>query len=243
MLIIPAIDLRNGNVVRLFQGNFDKETIFSSQPDEVAIRWQSYGAKFIHIVDLDGARIGKSTNIESIKSIVKSIQIPVELGGGIRTLVDIEKILAMGVNRVILGSAAVQSPVLVREACRLFNERIVIGIDARDGIVATDGWETSGKISAIDLAKKMKGFGIKRIVYTDISRDGTGEGVNISSALELAKATGLKIIVSGGVGNLDDIREIKKHEREGIEGVIIGKALYTNSLDLEAAINIAEKGC
>lgn len=243
MLIIPAIDLRNGNVVRLFQGNFDKETIFSSQPDEVAIRWQSYGAKFIHIVDLDGARIGKSTNIESIKSIVKSIQIPVELGGGIRTLVDIEKILAMGVNRVILGSAAVQSPVLVREACRLFNERIVIGIDARDGIVATDGWETSGKISAIDLAKKMKGFGIKRIVYTDISRDGTGEGVNISSALELAKATGLKVIVSGGVGNLDDIREIKKHEREGIEGVIIGKALYTNSLDLEAAINIAEKGC
>ncbi|MBR1420749.1 MAG: 1-(5-phosphoribosyl)-5-[Selenomonadaceae bacterium] len=243
MLIIPAIDLRNGNVVRLFQGNFDKETIFSSQPDEVAIRWQSYGAKFLHIVDLDGARIGKSTNIESIKSIVKAIQIPVELGGGIRTLVDIEKILAMGVNRVILGSAAVQSPVLVREACRLFNERIVVGIDARDGIVATDGWETSGKISAIDLAKKMKGFGIKRIVYTDISRDGTGEGVNISSALELAKATGLKVIVSGGVGNLDDIREIKKHEREGIEGVIIGKALYTNSLDLEAAINIAEKGC
>ena len=243
MLIIPAIDLRNGNVVRLFQGNFDKETIFSSQPDEVAIRWQSYGAKFIHIVDLDGARIGKSTNIESIKSIVKSIQIPVELGGGIRTLVDIEKILAMGVNRVILGSAAVQSPVLVREACRLFNERIVIGIDARDGIVATDGWEASGKISAIDLAKKMKGFGIKRIIYTDISRDGTGEGVNINSALELAKETGLKVIVSGGVGNLDDIREIKKHEREGIEGVIIGKALYTNSLDLEAAINIAEKGC
>ena len=243
MLIIPAIDLRNGNVVRLFQGNFDKETIFSSQPDEVAIRWQSYGAKFIHIVDLDGARIGKSTNIESIKIIVKSIQIPVELGGGIRTLVDIEKLLALGINRVILGSAAVKNPVLVREACRLFNERIVIGIDARDGIVAVDGWEASGKISAIDLAKKMKGFGIKRIVYTDISRDGTGEGVNISSALELAKATGLKIIVSGGVGNLDDIREIKKHEHEGIEGVIIGKALYTNLLDLEAAINIAEKGC
>lgn len=243
MLIIPAIDLRNGNVVRLFQGNFDKETIFSSQPDEVAIRWQSYGAKFIHIVDLDGARIGKSTNIESIKSIVKSIQIPVELGGGIRTLVDIEKILALGVNRVILGSAAVRNPVLVREACKLLGDQIVVGIDARDGIVAVDGWEASGKISAIDLAKKMKGFGIKRIVYTDISRDGTGEGVNISSALELAKATGLKVIVSGGVGNLDDIREIKKHEREGIEGVIIGKALYTNSLDLEAAINIAEKGC
>lgn len=243
MLIIPAIDLRNGNVVRLFQGNFEKETIFSSQADEVAIRWQSYGAKLLHVVDLDGARIGKSTNVESIKQLVKAIQIPVELGGGIRTLIDIEKTLAYGVSRVILGSAAVQSPVLVREACKLHGEKIVIGIDARDGIVATNGWAEASKMTAIDLAKKMKGFGIKRIIYTDISRDGTGEGVNIDSALELAKATGLKVIVSGGVGNLDDIREIKKHEREGIEGVIIGKALYTNSLDLEAAINIAEKGC
>ncbi|MDD3114129.1 MAG: 1-(5-phosphoribosyl)-5-[(5-phosphoribosylamino)methylideneamino]imidazole-4-carboxamide isomerase [Anaerovibrio sp.] len=241
MLIFPAIDIRNGKCVRLFKGDFAQETVFSDRPEEMAAKWEAQGGRFLHLVDLDGALTGKSMNLEVVERIAAAVDIPVELGGGIRTMENIDTVLALGVQRVILGSVAVQNPELVREACAKYGERIVVGIDARDGIVAVDGWGISGEIGAVELAKKMAAAGVKTIIYTDIARDGTLSGVNVEATAELARESGINVVASGGVKSLEDIKALLPYEKDGIEGVIVGKAIYTGSLDLKEAVALTEE--
>lgn len=239
MTIFPAIDLRGGKCVRLFQGDFGQETVFSNRPADVARKWQEQGAEFLHLVDLDGARSGHSENLATVQDILAAVTIPVELGGGIRTMENIDAVLALGVRRVILGSVAVRDPKLVADACAKYGDRIVVGIDAKDGIVAVDGWGISGDIEVITLAKRMKEAGVRTIIYTDISRDGTLSGVNVKATAELARESGVRIVASGGVRDVRDIKALKPYERDGIEGVIVGKSIYTGSLSLPEALAIA----
>ena len=237
MIIFPAIDLRGGKCVRLIQGDFDKETVYSDDPQATALKWQSQGAKFLHVVDLDGARAGEPKNISAIKSILNAVKIPIEVGGGIRTLNDMEKILSLGVRRVILGSVAVENISLVEEAVKKFGDKIVVGIDAKNGFVAVHGWEKSSAVKAGELAKKIVAAGVETIIYTDISKDGMLSGVNAETFAELEKISGAQIVASGGVRSLEDIRALKAAK---ITGVIVGKAIYTGALDLQTAIELAE---
>ena len=239
MIIFPAIDLRDGKCVRLLRGDFAKETVYSSNPEDVALRWVREGAEYLHVVDLDGALAGKPQNTEVIKKILSSVQIPIEVGGGIRTLETIENTLELGVKRVILGSVAVQNRSLVKEACQRYRDRIVVGIDAKDGITVIDGWGVSGGIPAVELAKELASFGLKTIIYTDISRDGTLSGVNIEATSKLAIESGVDIIASGGVKSLEDIHALKKREVDGVVGVIAGKSIYEGTLSLSEAIAAA----
>lgn len=241
MIIFPAIDIRGGKCVRLLKGDFAKETVFSDKPEDMAKKWQAQGAEFLHLVDLDGALKGKSQNLATVEKILAAVDIPVELGGGIRTMENIDEVLKLGVRRVILGSVAVRSPELVREACAKYGDRIVVGIDAKDGIVAVDGWGVSGNVEATALAKEMKKAGVKTIIYTDISRDGTLAGVNVEATAKLARESGVNIVASGGVKSIDDIKALKPYEKDGIEGVIVGKSIYMGTLDLAEAIAIASK--
>lgn len=240
MIIFPAIDIRGGKCVRLLKGDFNQETVFSDSPADMARKWQAQGAEYLHLVDLDGALSGSSQNLAAIKEILQVVDIPTELGGGIRSMEQIDQLLAMGITRVILGSVAVKNPDLVREACTKYGERIVVGIDAKDGIVAVEGWGESGNIGVVELAQKMKDAGVKTIIYTDISRDGTLSGVNVEATVKLAQESGVKIVASGGVKSLEDIKALKKQESVGIEGVIAGKSIYMGTLDLTAAIKIAK---
>ncbi len=241
MVIFPAIDIRGGKCVRLFKGDFAQETVFGDKPEEMAAKWQAQGGKFLHLVDLDGALAGKSQNLDTIKKILAAVDIPVELGGGIRTMENIDEVLALGVRRVILGSVAVKNPELVKEACGKYGDRIVVGIDAKDGIVAVDGWGVSGNVDAVELAKKMAEVGVKTIIYTDISRDGTLSGVNVEATARLARESGINVVASGGVSSIEDIKALLPYEKDGIEGVIVGKSIYTGSLDLKEAIALAEE--
>lgn len=240
MILFPAIDIRGGKCVRLTEGRFDQETIFADNPVDMALRWVGEGAEFLHLVDLDGALTGEPVNLEVIRRIVDAVAIPVQLGGGIRTLKTIDHLLNLGVQRVILGSIAVKSPELVKEACKEYTDRIVVGIDARDGQVAVEGWGISGGVQAEALAVKMAEAGVNRIIYTDISRDGTLSGVNVSATAALSQAAGIPVIASGGVKDIEDIKAVKAGETSGVEGVIIGKALYTGSLALKDALSIAK---
>lgn len=241
MIIFPAIDIRGGKAVRLYKGDFSQETVFGD-PVEMASRWEAAGGQFLHLVDLDGARAGKSINLDVVKKIIEKVNIPVELGGGIRTLENIQQVLDMGVKRVILGSVAAKNPELVKKACIQYKDRIVVGIDAKDGIVAVDGWEASGNVKAVVLAREMAQAGVERIIYTDISRDGTMEGVNVQSTAELARDSGVKIIASGGVKSIDDIKALLPYAKDGIEGVIVGKSIYSGTLDLSEAVMVASEG-
>lgn len=244
MRIYPAIDLRNGKCVRLTEGCFDKETVFSDSPAAMAAKWQQAGAEFLHVVDLDGAVAGVSRNKEAIKSILAAVNIPVQLGGGIRSMENIAGWLDMGVSRVILGSAAVRDPQLVAQACRSYPGRIAVGIDARDGYVAIDGWEKSSSIKAVELARQMAAYGVAAIIFTDISRDGTLSGVNVEATAEIAVCSGVPVIASGGVASLEDISRLVPYEKAGISGCIVGKAIYTGALKLEEAIRLAgEEKC
>ena len=236
MILFPAIDIRNGRCVRLTEGKFECETVFAEDPAEMAVRWADAGAEYLHVVDLDGALAGQSSNTEVIKRILAKVKIPVQVGGGIRTLANIENMLALGVTRVILGSVAVRDPELVREACQKFPGQVVVGIDAKNGEVAVEGWGIGGGIGAIELAKKMAAVGVEHIIFTDISRDGMLSGVNVEATAELAKASGVKVIASGGVSSLADIKALQVHEADGIEGCIVGKAIYTGALDLKEAL-------
>lgn len=238
MILFPAIDIRQGKCVRLVKGCFDQETIFAENPLDMAVRWTREGAEYLHLVDLDGALAGKPVNLPVIADIVKHVTIPIQLGGGIRDLDTIAQFLEAGVARVILGSIAVQQPELVAAACEKYGDRIVVGIDARDGMVAVNGWGTAGGIGAIELAEKMAQTGVARIIYTDISRDGTLSGVNVAGTAALAKAAGIPVIASGGVKNLADIKAVMQAASDGIEGVIIGKAIYTGSLNLADALQL-----
>ncbi|MBQ1248790.1 MAG: 1-(5-phosphoribosyl)-5-[Selenomonadales bacterium] len=238
MILFPAIDIRGGKCVRLLEGRFDQETIFADRPADMAIKWEAQGGKYLHIVDLDGALQGKPVNLDAIRDIIANVSVPVQLGGGIRNLESIEAWLDAGVDRVILGSIAVKDPDLVKEACRQFGERIVVGIDAKGGEVAVEGWGISGGVQATELAKRMADVGVARIIYTDISRDGTLSGVNVESTVELARAAGIPVIASGGVAGMDDVYRVAASPE--IEGMIIGKALYTGKIDLKAALCVAE---
>lgn len=240
MIIFPAIDLRGGKCVRLIQGDFDRETVYSDDVRATALKWQAAGAKFLHVVDLDGAKTGSPQNLDAIKKILDAVKIPIEVGGGIRTLDDMERLLNLGVRRVILGSIAVENPTLVAEAVKRFGNRIVVGIDARDGFVAVHGWGTSSTVTVNELAQKIVAAGIKTIIYTDISKDGMLSGVNAKIFAALAKSSGAQIVASGGVRSIDDIRALKSVESAGVCGVIVGKAIYTGALDLRAAITEAE---
>ena len=241
MILFPAIDIRNGRCVRLTEGKFECETVFAEDPAEMAVRWADTGAEYLHVVDLDGALAGQSSNTEVIKRILAKVKIPVQVGGGIRTLANIEKMLALGVTRVILGSVAVRDPELVRAACHKFPGQVVVGIDAKNGEVAVEGWGIGGGIGAVELAKKMAAVGVEHIIFTDISRDGMLSGVNVEATAELAKTSGIKVIASGGVSSLADIKALQLHEADGIEGCIIGKAIYTGALDLKEALAVLKE--
>ena len=241
MIIYPAIDIRGGRCVRLTEGRFDAETVFADDPAEMALKWAGLGAEFLHLVDLDGALAGEGKNVPVIERILKSVNIPVQLGGGIRNLATIEKLLELGVSRLILGSAAVKNPELVKEACKKYPGHIAVGIDAKKGEVAIEGWGQGSGVAATELAKKMASFGVETIIYTDISRDGMLSGVNVEATAALARACGVPIIASGGVASLDDIRRVKAVEGDGVQGCIIGKAIYTGAVDLKEALALAKE--
>jgi phosphoribosylformimino-5-aminoimidazole carboxamide ribotide isomerase len=234
MRLYPAIDIINGQAVRLVQGDYKKETVYDKDPVQVAKLWEDAGATYIHVVDLDGAQDGTWNNRETISNIVKSVNIPVQTGGGIRSLKDIEERLSVGIARVILGTVAVKTPDLVLEAVKKFgSEAIVVGIDAKEGMVAIHGWEQVSDISAHDLCLKVKAMGVTTIIYTDIAKDGMMLGTNIEQTSQLIKETGMDIIASGGVSCYEDIQKVSEIKAEG---VIIGKALYTKAVDLKTAI-------
>ena len=241
MIIYPAIDIRGGRCVRLTEGRFDAETVFADDPTEMALKWAGLGAEFLHLVDLDGALAGEGKNVPVIERILQSVSIPVQLGGGIRNLETIEKLLSLGVTRLILGSAAVKNPALVEEACKQYPGHIAVGIDAKNGEVAIEGWGKGSGVAATELAKKMAAYGVETIIYTDISRDGMLSGVNVEATAALARACGVPIIASGGVASIEDIRRVKAVEADGVQGCIIGKAIYTGAVDLQEALALAKE--
>lgn len=239
MTIIPAIDLKEGRCVRLLQGRKEDETVYSDDPAAVARQWQEAGAEYLHLVDLDGAFEGASRNLVAITRILEAVSIPAELGGGVRSLDDVSRLLSLGLDRVILGTVAVRAPEVVRAAVERFGpDRVVVGIDAREGRVAVKGWAETTEVRAVDLALRVKGFGVRRVIYTDISTDGMLAGPNIEATRVLAVETGLKVIASGGVSSVEDLRRVAALEPFGVEGVIVGKALYEGRVDLREAIEM-----
>jgi len=236
MLIIPAIDLKDGRCVRLFQGEMDKETIYFDDPVEAAQHWVAEGATFIHIVDLNGAVDGQPVHTKEIAAICRQTGLSVELGGGLRSIEAVEAALSLGVTRVVIGTAAYDNAEFLRALCKKFPGKIVVGIDARQGKVAVKGWKETTAMDAVEFAKRCAGDGASRIIYTDISRDGTREGVNIEETLKIVRAVKIPIIASGGVATLDDIRSLLPLEKEGVEAVIIGRALYAGAVSLKDAI-------
>lgn len=240
MIVIPAIDLKEGKCVRLEQGLMDKDTVFNDNPGAQARAWQDQGAELLHIVDLDGAFAGQPKNRSAIESILKAITIPAQLGGGIRDIATIETYLSLGLSRVIIGTAAQRNPELVREACAHFPGQIVVGIDAKNGMVAVQGWAEVTDITAIDLAKKFEGFGVSAVIYTDISRDGMLQGPNLEATKKLAEAISIPVIASGGVSSLKDIENLMALESSGVTGVITGKAVYTGAICLNEAIALTK---
>lgn len=237
MRIYPAIDIIDGACVRLVQGDYSQKTKFADDPCEIAVRWQNEGGEFIHIVDLDGARNGEMPNFDLIVRIADKLNIPIEVGGGVRNMECVEKYLDNGINRVIIGTSALSNPDFVKEAVAKYGERIVVGIDAKDGMVAVNGWEEVSTTSAIDLAKQMEKIGVKTIIYTDIATDGMLKGPNVKAMEEMTEAVSIDVVASGGVSSVDDIEKLKG---TGVEGAIVGKALYTDTLCLNDAINAAE---
>ena len=234
MEVIPSIDLRGGRVVRLYQGDYDKETAYSDDPVAVALRWENAGAPRIHVVDLDGAATGSPVNLAIVEEIVSRVALPVQVGGGIRDMVTAERLLSTGVQRVVFGTAAIRDPALVRDACRkLGAEHIVVGIDARDGRVAVQGWTESSDATAADLANSMAVAGVARFIYTDIGVDGTLAGPNLQAVVDLMKAVGKPIISAGGIGSLGDLEQLAQ---VGVEGAILGSALYCGTVDLSEAV-------
>lgn len=244
MILYPAIDLKDGKCVRLVQGAMDSATIFNDSPADQARQFERLGFKWLHLVDLDGAVEGRAVNAPAVEAILKKVAIPVQLGGGIRDMAAIERWLDRGVARVILGTAAVKKPELIAEAGRAFPGRIAVGIDARAGIVAVEGWAQGSMLTAKDLALRVQDAGAATIIYTDIARDGTGLGLNIDETLELAESVEIPVIASGGVGGLDDIRALMTGEDgcDNIAGVIIGRALYDGRIDAAEALALARNG-
>lgn len=251
MLLIPAIDLKDGHCVRLKQGDMNQATIFSDDPAEMALHWLKKGARRLHLVDLNGAFAGKPVNEPAIKNIIRTVQdyaaehdlseIPVQLGGGIRDLDTIERFLDNGLNYIIVGTAAVKNPGFLQDACGAFGGHIIVGLDAKDGKVATDGWSKLSRHNVIELAQRYEDYGVESIVYTDIGRDGMLSGVNIEATVKLAQAVSIPIIASGGVHDIRDIETLCAIQHEGVEAVICGRALYEGTLDLQTAQKRADE--
>jgi phosphoribosylformimino-5-aminoimidazole carboxamide ribotide isomerase len=239
--VIPSIDILDGQVVRLSQGRYDDVTVYEAEPAKAAARWASHPIRRFHVVDLDGARDGVRRNEDSIRAIVAAMgAVPVQLGGGVRSVADVEAALALGVDRVILGTVAIREPEVVRLAAREFPGRIVLGVDARDGRVAVEGWLDESAVAAGDLARSFEDAGIAAIVYTDIGRDGMLVGANLDATAALAESVSVPVIVSGGVASIDDIRGAVERRASGIGGVILGRAMYTGAVDLSEALEVAE---
>ena len=237
MQLIPAIDLKDGHCVRLQQGDMDRATTFGEDPAAMALQWVQKGARRLHLVDLNGAFAGKPQNFSAIRSILKAVgdDIPVQLGGGIRDLDTIEKYIDGGLRYVIIGTAAVKNPGFLKDACSAFGGHIFVGLDAKDGKVATDGWSKLTGHEVVDLAKKFEDWGVESIIYTDIGRDGMLSGINIDATVRLAQALSIPVIASGGLSNMDDIEKLCAVEAEGVQGVICGRAIYSGDLDFAAA--------
>lgn len=237
MILFPAIDLKDGNCVRLQLGDMDKATIFNDSPAAQAKSFEDQGFEYLHVVDLNGAFAGESVNGAAVEAILDAVSFPVQLGGGIRTLAHIEAWLEKGLARVILGTIAVRDPDLVIEACKAFPGQVAVGIDARGGKVAVEGWAETSELTAIELAKRFEGAGVAAIIYTDIDRDGVLKGINWPSTLELAEATSIPVIASGGLASMDDIEMMTKPEMQVLEGAISGRALYDGRIDVPAALS------
>ena len=237
MEVIPSIDLKDGRCVRLYQGDFGQTTVFSEDPVAVALGWQEQGGTLLHLVDLDGAADGIPANLPIIKSIIGALDMPVQVGGGIRESSTADALLAAGASRVVVGTAAVENPKLVADLCGDYGEEVVVvAVDARDGMVTTRGWTAGSEVSALDLARQMRDLGVPRLLYTDVSRDGTLTSPNFSANAQLVRETGMKVQASGGVSSLDDVRQLAL---TGVEGVIIGTALYRGAITLADAIGAA----
>ncbi len=236
MTLYPAIDLKGGQCVRLRRGEMDDATVYSDDPGAQARAWQDAGCRWLHVVDLDGAFAGRSANVSAVEAILAAARVPVQLGGGLRDRAGIERWLAAGVARVILGSAAVKDPALVRAACRAHPGRVAVGVDARDGLVATEGWAETSALEAAELARRFEGAGVAALIYTDIARDGMLSGVNMAATLALARAVALPVIASGGIGSLDHLAALRRDGAGAIEGVIVGRALYDGRVDPAAAL-------
>lgn len=242
MDVIPAIDLLEGRCVRLYQGDYEQSQVYDENPVQVARQWEEQGATRLHLVDLDGAKQGKPVNLEVIKSIIREIKIPVQVGGGLRNLESVGILLENGVNQVILGTVAVENPDLVQELCQMFPNKIIVGIDARDGKVATKGWLETSEVLATDLAQNMEKLGVAAIIYTDIKRDGTLIGPNKEALRELAQQIKIPVIASGGISSLTDVLSLLSLEPLGVTGMITGRALYTGDLNLSEAIKAVGAG-
>jgi phosphoribosylformimino-5-aminoimidazole carboxamide ribotide isomerase len=241
MIIIPAIDIKGGKCVRLLQGRMDAETVFSDDPAAMGIRWENEGAEIIHVVDLDGAVEKKPKNLDVIADIVRQVKIPIQVGGGIRDIETIRMYLDQGVGRIVIGTEAVRNPQLVKIACLEFPRRIVVGIDARNGYVAIEGWTRTTRTTAIELAKMFEDCGVAAINFTDIERDGMRTGPNIKETEKVAMSVSVPIVASGGVSTFEDIQRLLPLEIHGVTGVITGRALYDGSLDLKSAIQFLKK--
>jgi phosphoribosylformimino-5-aminoimidazole carboxamide ribotide isomerase len=247
MNIFPAIDLLNGQCVRLYQGDYNKSQVFDNRPDDVAKKWIEQGATHLHLVDLDGAKAGHPVNIEAITGIVAAVKqststVQIQVGGGLRTVESVRQLFEVGIDRAILGTVAVEQPELVAELCQLYPDRIVIGIDARDGLVATRGWLETSTVKATDLAAKMAALGAAAIIYTDIHRDGTLSGPNLDALRELASSLTIPTIASGGVSSLRDLLNLLGLAAIGVDGAIVGRAIYTGEVNLAEAIRAVGNG-
>jgi phosphoribosylformimino-5-aminoimidazole carboxamide ribotide isomerase len=238
MILFPAIDLKDGKCVRLYQGDMQKVTTFNASPSTQALMFQKEGAEWIHVVDLDGAFAGKPANVDAVKSIRAATNVHIQLGGGIRNIETIEKWLSEGISRVILGTVAVKNPELVRKACEKFPGKIAVGIDAKDGFVATEGWAEKSDLHVIELAKMFENAGVACIIYTDISKDGAMHGADIEGTLKLAESVNIPIILSGGISNIEDLKKAKTIEPYGVIGVISGRAIYEKAFTVKEAIEI-----
>ena len=243
MLLIPAIDLKDGQCVRLRQGLMEDATVFSDKPVDMALHWVAQGARRLHLVDLNGAFAGKPQNLGAIKDILAAVSddVPVQLGGGIRDLDTIEQYLDVGLSYVIIGTAAIKNPQFLRDACDAFPNQIIVGLDAKDGMVATDGWAKVTKYHVTEMGQRFADYGVNSIIYTDIGRDGMLSGVNIEATVKLAEAVSVPVIASGGLTNLDDIRALCEVESSGVEGAVTGRAIYEGAIDFKQAQELADE--
>ena len=241
MILFPAIDLKDGKCVRLYKGDMEQSTVYNDNPAGQAMEFTKAGCSWLHVVDLNGAVDGKPVNADAVKAILEATDLPIQLGGGLRTMNHIDFWLSEGVSRVILGTAAINNPDFVQTACEQFPDQIAIGLDARGGMIATDGWTKTSDTTAVDIARYFEDIGVAAIIYTDIDKDGTKEGVNITETRALARKLSTPVIASGGVGTLNDLKAIAELEEDGVIGIIVGRALYDNQFTIDQAVEILQQ--